>query len=383
MITSRLSVEGKKYDYIILGAGCAGLSLLMRLLQSGKFNDKNILLIDRVPKNTNDRTWCYWEKENGFFDSIVYMQWEELLFQSETFTSTLHIAPYVYKMIRGIDFYQYCFAEIERHSNVAVIYGEISLMADGKLLLDNEPIDTGDAIIFNSIYNPEPINKKTIRLLQHFKGWLIKTEDPVFDPSKASFMDFRVHQRNGTGFAYVLPFSTTHALVEYTLFSKSLLAPAEYDSELKDYIEQNLGCKNYTVKETEFGVIPMTNEKFKIYKGHVLHIGTAGGQTKASSGYTFQFIQKQSQQIVDALVSGKPLSSVRATPARFRFYDHTLLYLLYHDKVRGNEIFSTLFKKNKPQRVLRFLDNESSLGEEIGIISSLPVWPFLIAAFRH
>ena len=61
----------KSYDYIILGAGCAGLSLLMRMIGSNQFNDKKILLIDKEQKNKNDRTWCFWEKDKGLFDPVV------------------------------------------------------------------------------------------------------------------------------------------------------------------------------------------------------------------------------------------------------------------------------------------------------------------------
>ena len=50
------------------GAGCASLSLLMRMIRSGKFTDKKILLIDKEQKNKNDRTWCFWETQNGFFE---------------------------------------------------------------------------------------------------------------------------------------------------------------------------------------------------------------------------------------------------------------------------------------------------------------------------
>jgi lycopene beta-cyclase len=223
---------------------------------------------------------------------------------------------------------------------------------------------------------------KSIKLLQHFKGWVIETEDAFFDPSKATMMDFRVHQNHGTSFAYVLPFSKNKALIEYTLFTKELLAPEKYNEELRNYIQEFLSIRQYSVKEEEFGVIPMTNEKL-LFKGKAWNIGTAGGQTKASSGYTFQFIQKQSQQIVDCLLAKKPLISIPETPRRFSFYDNTLLEVLYTNKVPGKEIFTTMFKKNKPQQVLRFLDNESSVKDELNIISSLPVWPFLKAAWKQ
>ena len=126
----------------------------------------------------------------------------------------------------------------------------------------------------------------------------------------------------------------------------------------------------------------MTNEKFS-FDGHGWQIGVAGGQTKASSGYTFQFIQKQSNQISDHLIKGKSLDSLPATSKRFRFYDNTLLHILYHEKLPGEEIFTKLFKKNKPQQVLRFLDNESSFKDELKIISTLPAWPFLQAAIKQ
>jgi lycopene beta-cyclase len=195
-------------------------------------------------------------------------------------------------------------------------------------------------------------------------------------------MDFRIEQQYGTSFVYTLPLSATVALVEFTLFTKELLQPGQYDEELKKYIGSFLKIADYKVTAEEVGVIPMTNEKFP-FAGKGWQIGMAGGQTKPSTGYTFQFIQKQSQQIVDCLVAGRDLKEMATVPKRFRFYDNTLLYILYHDKVPGKKIFTDLFKKNKPRQVLRFLDNESSLKEEIKIIAALPAWPFLKAAIKQ
>ena len=358
----------------------------MRMIRSGKFSDKKILLLDKEPKTKNDRTWCFWEKGNGFFDKVVYKKWDTISFLSNDYSSLMNITPYQYKMIRGIDFYQYCFNEIAENSNIEVVYGDIKNWQYEKeatiFNIDNQEIKLTKATVFNSIYEPGETTKKTIKLLQHFKGWVIETHKPSFNPGEATMMDFRVHQQYGTTFTYVLPFSSTSALIEYTLFTKELLNQEQYDEELKNYIKSFLKIGSYTIKEQEFGVIPMTNEKFR-FDGHGWQIGTAGGQTKASSGYTFQFIQKQSQQIVDYLIDGKLLKNLPATPKRFRFYDNTLLHILYYNKLPGDKIFSQLFKKNKPQQVLRFLDNESSLKDELQIISSLPTGPFLKAALKQ
>ncbi len=375
----------KNFDFIFLGAGCATLSLLMRMIHSGQFNEKRILLIDKDQKTKNDRTWCFWEKEKGFFEEMVFCKWDTISFLSDDFSDDMDIAPYQYKMIRGVDFYQFCFDKIEKQANIETLYGTVEKwdIDNGDLIIDidDHTYRFSNSVVFNSIYQPTD-SKNTIKLLQHFKGWVVESEDPVFDPLQATMMDFRVHQNYGTSFVYVLPFSKNNALIEYTLFTKELLPSEKYDEELRNYIGDFLSIQHYKITEEEFGVIPMTNEKLS-FKGHAWNIGTAGGQTKASSGYTFQFIQKQSQQILEYLLTGEPLTNMPETPGRFRFYDNTLLEVLYHDKVPGKEIFTTMFKKNKPQQVLRFLDNESSLSDELKIISSLPVWPFLKAAWKQ
>lgn len=360
----------------------------MRLLRSGQFTNKKILLVDKEPKTKNDRTWCYWEKDEGFFEDIVLRSWERLSFLSKEFSSTLDISPYKYKMIRGVDFYNYCFNEIEKYPNVELVYANVRKWEFEKevlvLFLDNKEYRLTDfnTHIFNSIYAPKEPDEKALLLLQHFKGWVIETREHIFNTDEAILMDFRVHQRHGTTFAYVLPLSPATALVEYTLFTKELLPQHQYDSELRNYLGTTLGIREYAVIEEEFGIIPMTNEKF-VFAGNAWNIGTAGGQTKASSGYTFRFIQKQSDLLLDCLVKGKSLNKMPLTPGRFRFYDNTLLYLLYHNKIAGERVFTDLFKKNKIQKVLRFLDNESSVGEELKIISSLPTWPFLKAAIKQ
>jgi lycopene beta-cyclase len=377
-----LTASGK-YDFIFAGAGCAALSLVMRMISSGKFNEKRILLIDKSPKDQNDRTWCFWETDPGFFEEIVFKRWSLLDFYGPGFQTTFDILPYQYKMIRGSDLYKYCFEEIRKHGNIEMVYGDLAMLKtenrETRLVLDGEVFDPGTAIIFNSIPKREK-DKSAIQLLQHFKGWIMETTTAVFEKNRACLMDFRVSQEHGTAFTYILPFSETKALVEYTLLTKQLLSPTEYDRQLANYINEHVTRGQYQISEQEFGVIPMTTEKFTFNKEGVFQIGAAGGQTKASSGYTFQFIQKHSDAIINQLQQGLPLTFLADTPARFRFYDNTLLRILYHEILPGPVVFTELFKKNKPQQVLRFLDNETSLKEELAIISTLPKWPFIKAA---
>lgn len=371
-----------KFHYIIAGAGCAGLSLLTRMLQSEQFSGKKILLIDRTPKDTNDRTWCFWEKGEGFFEPVVYKSWQQLWFHAHGHSQLHNIAPYRYKMIRGGDFYKYCFEIIAQHPNVTVQYGEVEWIKEGTLQMNGVLYHA--EYIFNSIQFEKPVLKNNqYCLLQHFKGWIIETPTPVFDPQQATLMDFRVPQQSQTAFVYVMPFSPTMALIEYTLFSNKIASDALYENGLKDYIDKFLQVQEYAVLEKESGVIPMTNYPFRAVEGAVINIGTAGGQTKASSGYTFQFIQKQAEQLVNNLKArGTPLPLKQAA-GRFRWYDGILLNILYKNKLPGACIFTKLFKHNDPTDILRFLDNETRIAEEWKIISPLPKKIFLKAAWQQ
>lgn len=374
-----MSEAQEQYDLIFLGSGCASLSILCRMIDTGKFSEKKILLLDKSPKNKNDRTWCFWEKKEGYFESLVHCQWQQLFFETEKSIIDLDIKPYQYKMIRGIDFYNYCFSKIHQAGNITLQYGNIEIkksLKEQKVFLDGKHLDTSKAIVFNSIYDSNK-NENSFYLLQHFKGWVIETADEHFE--KATLMDFSISQKYGTAFIYLLPLSKKKALIEFTLFTENILDDESYNEVLKEYIEQKKGIKFYTISESEFGIIPMTNMHFDIYNNGLYNIGTAGGQTKGSTGYTFNFIQKQSDRIVSYLIKAgvPPIKEMKKN--RFSFYDSTFLHILSGKKLEGKEVFSRLFEKNSAKNIFKFLDNETSILEDLKIINSLPKKEFLKA----
>lgn len=375
------------YDYIIAGAGCAGLSFLVRLLQTERFSDKKILLIDRQPKTSNDRTWCFWEKETGFFEAVVHKQWHQLRFAHPNYTTQYEVFPYTYKMIKAIDFYQHCFSIVHRYPNVDIRYEPVMSIENNLsgAMVTTDKATYQAAHVFNSIQLQQPVlTKNQYFLLQHFKGWFIETATPVFDPGCATLMDFRVDQTPGTSFVYVMPFTTTTALVEYTVFSPSLLSQSAYDAGLKEYLQNILHITDFKISEEETGSIPMTNYRFPHNQGAVTWLGTAGGQTKSSSGYTFQFIQKQANQLVQALLQQQP-PFIRQSfiHQRFQWYDATLLNILSHNALPGDVIFKDLFRNNKITDILQFLDNETTLLQEMKIVWGLPKKVFLRAAWQQ
>ena len=71
----------------------------------------------------------------------------------------------------------------------------------------------------------------------------------------------------------------------------------DYDLQLENYIKNNLGIKNYKINFIEKGAIPLfypslTNDN------KMINIGSAGGMTRLSTGYTFLNIQEHSKYIV-------------------------------------------------------------------------------------
>ena len=378
------------FDYIITGTGCAGLSLLLHILQEPNLRDKSILLVDNSLKEKNDKTWCFWEKEIGFLENLVCHSWEELIFNTDTESLTLVIAPFKYKMIRSIDLYNYAKSRSLKKSKIKWLQADVTAVGNenGQAFATVNNITYYGKYVFNSIIFEKEQKAYQIdtcyKLLQHFKGWVIETNEPHFDDKKATFMDFRVDQKDGCAFVYALPLSPTKALVEYTFFNKELIPQEKYDDFLKQYLKNQLGINEYSILETENGVIPMTNHRFKKNEGNVINIGTAAGWTKGSSGFTFQFIQKNTFLMTESLVHNKaPIIKKSILENRYNLYDSTLLNVLYNNKMTGKDIFQQLFSKQKPSSIFRFLDNNSSMKEDIKIMSSVPLNIFLPAALKE
>ena len=376
-----------KYDYIVTGGGCAGLSFIMHVLQEPSLAQKKILLIEKEEKVSNGRTWCYWEKDAGLFEEIVYRKWSKAWFHGSGYSSLKDLGAYSYKMIRGVDFYTHCHGVIARSGRVdierAAVTGIQNTVNGVEVSTENQVFE--GQFVFNSILFEKPqIPPNCYYLLQHFKGWIIETKEPVFDPEKPTLMDFRVDQGEGTTFVYVMPFSATRALVEFTLFTPALLEQEAYDEGLRNYLRDYLKITDYSLLEEEFGVIPMTDYEFPTWYGNILHLGTAGGQTKPSSGYTFRFIQKHAAAVVRQLVeTGNPFVTKPVWEKRFMWYDRVLLHMLFHKKMPGSRIFTLLFSRNPIQRIFRFLDNETSVGQELILLNTLPQWPFMKAGWKE
>ena len=68
---------------------------------------------------------------------------------------------------------------------------------------------------------------------------------------------------------------------------------------------------------------------------------------------------------------------------RYWYYDLLLLDILAKHNEKGANIFTTMFKNSRPQLILKFLDEQSSLLEDFKLITSCPIMPFTGAMFKR
>ncbi len=373
----------QEFDYIIIGGGLAGLQLALSLSKDPYFDSYSIAIIDPSLKNANDKTWCFWEKGEGKWDDIITKSWDHGKFITSNTEIDLRLAPYTYKMLRAIDFYHFARTTLENKSNFQFILDEIEEIDEQKSLAIGKKETYVAAHFFDSRISSSFLeNPNCTKIYQHFKGVLIKSSTPVFDKSTFTMMDFRLKFPDSTSFTYVLPITETEALVEYTFFTPYLTEEAIYDTYLETYIKDILKIKQYEVLESEKGVIPMTDHGFhKDNSPKVTKIGTAGSWVKASTGYSFKHTEKK-VEIIIANLKAKNSLNTGLLKQRSRFYDAIFLDVLDRRNELGEQLFSKFYTNNSPQEIFKYLDEETSVQEELGVMMSIYHPEFIKSFFR-
>ena len=374
------------YDYTFSGLGLSTILVLNEMFENNLLEGKRILIIEPNELAKDEKTWCYWEGDIGKFDNYINAKWNSALFKNENNSINCLNEGLVYKQISSTQFIENLFNKLVL--NVSLTLKKETFVSfksndfEVEIVTDKNSYNSEyffSSVLVNSNYKS---SLKYPLLNQHFIGWFVETKYPFFDPDKATFMDFSVNQKQNTRFMYVLPFSKNKALIEYTLFSKDLLAEEEYEHEIELYMSK-MGITDYSILKKEQGNIPMTVFPFwKNNEKRVLFIGTAGGWTKASTGYTFQNSVKKAEEVVSFLKKGNEDFKNFHKWNNFTFYDSLFVDVLYTNNSLGKEIFSSMFTKVNPNLILKFLDEKTNLYEDFKIILACPKLPFLKALFK-
>ena len=354
----------KEFDYIIIGGGCAGLSLAYELEINDKLKDKTLAIIETREEYKRDKTWSFWKVFNHNFDDCVIKSWNNFTINSPDSSHELTNKKFPYQSIDSGKFYKKINSKLSTNSNIS-FFKNLS------------EINSENSIIFSSVHEKELDKSK---LWQHFQGIEIETPKNIFDEEIINLMDFNCDQRNDVHFFYTLPFSKNKALIETTWLSdledQSLM---DYDLQLENYIKNNLGIKDYKINFTEKGAIPLFHPLNKNNEKTV-YIGSAGGMTRLSTGYTFLNIQEHSKYIVENIDKIEKIKMYNIGK-KYQFLDEIFLRVLKNNPDKMPKIFFKMFKASS-NCVIKFLSNKSNIFEDINIIGRMPKLIFMRALFQ-
>ena len=327
----------------------------------------SVTMCDRS-HDVQDKTLCVWGEPNPVIRDAVVAEWGRLRFGYEGTSivrdlDKIRYSQYTARSIRALT-----------DSKVAVVRktGEADLP------------DPACTVALDSRHTDQVRRPASISLLQHFHGWRVRTSAARFDPDVATMMDFRVSQSDGICFVYVLPYSPTEALVECTVFSADTWPQELYEERLKVYLRDVIGIVDYDVIATETGAIPMCDKQPVRQRGDAwIAIGVAGGLTKPTTGYTVARCIKDAYRLMQQYRLTGTFSPPPTAHWRFDWYDRLLLRIIRDEPAVVPHILWTLFERNPVERILRFLDEETRLREELLIFWSMPWRPFLRAIVRR
>lgn len=369
-------------DLALIGYGGA-TSLLLDALDRRGARGLRIAIVDPESSHGHHRTWAFWTGPTDDLDPILDAAWSHVDLHGPSGTQRLALAPMRYAMVRSGPVFERAEKAAARLDAHRIIASAAALDDDGARVTVR---DSAGSTIVRAKWaldsRPAPPRRPGRTFwLQHFRGWWVRAATDVFDPGSAILMDFRTPQpARGVSFGYVLPTGPRTALVEYTEFSPARLDDAGYDGALRSYLRL-LDLPELTVEQVEDGAIPMTDAPFtRRPSPRVVRLGTAGGATRPSTGYTFSAMRRQAGQIADALLAGSDPVPAAAYPGRHLWMDAVALRAWDRGLVAAPAFFERLFERNPPGRVLRFLDGRTSPAEEIALMASTPLAPMTRAA---
>jgi len=354
----------KEFDYIIIGGGCAGLSLAYELEIHNKLKDKMLAIIEPRLEYQKDKTWSFWKTTNHNFDDCIKKSWQNFSINIPNKTNYLKCTSYPYQSIDSGLYYEKINSKLNHNTNIF-------------FFKDLNEINSNNSFIFNSVPS---IEKDYNNLWQHFCGVEIETQKDFFDDEIFNLMDFDCEQRESVHFFYTLPYSKTKALVETTWLSKmNDNSQKDYDHQIKNYIENHLNLKDYKTTYKEEGAIPLFYPSYKEEKNKI-NIGTAGGMTRLSTGYTFLNIQEHSKYIRENIENISKAKKFEINK-KYQFLDDIFLRVLEKNPEIMPDIFFKMFESS-PKTVIKFLSNKSNNLEDLSIILKMPKWTFVKALFK-
>ena len=375
-----------QFDLVILGGGCAGLSLAIRLAELGNRCPRT-LIIEQRTVYANDRTWCFWGDTNTPMQHLAKKKWQHVALQTPAAQVIMQCDATPYHMIPAAAFYNEAMATIERTSAIELVMGtSLSIpprRVGGKWQLNaSRGLCEADMVVDT---RPGPGPKAGgATMWQSFYGHEIVCDHACFDPTYVGLMDFDTTDPARIFFTYTLPLSDRHALVEVTQFGPVPLPPEALETALRADIAKRVNGAAFRIERSEHGILPMGNH----HKRHncssdiqsdpsYVYAGLMQGGARPATGYAFQRIQQWATTCADQLGRGQLPLSHRADPILLRAMDHLFLSVLRSHPSLAPALFLRLFDKVNNASLIRFLNDCATMSDYAAIIAALPAAPFL------
>lgn len=388
MPTYRHAVPSDRWDLVIVGGGAAGLTILEALAQHPTQKPLSILVCDdRTPlrDQPHDRTWCYWDTQPPHDQPQtppVTKDWTKLKIATSTHDRILRPHPYRYALLTSNTYYKHINNLLATTPHLNIVWTNNAQHV--------QPDTPTTHVTTNNTHHQAPLvldsrprttwpTHDTL-LWQHFYGVFVDSPTNIFDPNTATLMDFATPQpETGVAFGYVLPLTTTKALIEYTEFSPHKLTTNQYKHHWENYVETRLPCspQHLTATTTETGCIPMTDATLEQHTPTYRRLGTAGGATRPSTGYTFRAMQRTAQTIAHNYLTNQELNSKPHYPRRHHMMDAILLKALANHNINGVDFFDRLFARNSAANVLRYLDGDTTPTQDLALMATSKTTPMI------
>ena len=372
-------------DALIVGAGCAGLSLAVHVVQTARRAGKRcprVVLLEPRAAYRRDRTWCGWRLGPSHpFAAAVTHRWTQWAVQDGRRRVVRGSARHPYEHIPADRFYAQAQALLATAPELRLVLGaRVTAIAEqgGQVAVETTAGSLRAGLVLDG-RPPEAAAEASavaeVDLVQHFVGWEVETAEPCFDPGVVEMMDFAVAQSRGLHFMYVLPFAPTRALVEATYISAAALPVAQYEADIRGDLERR-GAREFQIGFREAGQIAMSTRPTRPQVSpRVLQIGLRGGLAKPSTGYAFAAIQRFSAALAERIVArpGQPLVPPAPRPAAAVAMDRVFLSYLERHPGRGPGLFVDLFERLPPDLLCRFLTDHGSPLDGLRVMASTPL----------